>query len=90
MARKKEAIVNANSSIEKTLRPVVQDSIDWENTKNLYVEGDNLEVLKLLQESYLNKIKMIYIDPRIIQAKTLYITITLENQPKSIWSNLVR
>ncbi|QSF42840.1 site-specific DNA-methyltransferase [Paenibacillus tianjinensis] len=60
---KKEAIVNANSSIEKTLRPVVQDSIDWENTKNLYIEGDNLEVLKLLQESYLNKIKMIYIDP---------------------------
>lgn len=49
--------------INKTLRPVVEDSIDFENTENLYIEGDNFEVLKLLQESYLNKIKMIYIDP---------------------------
>lgn len=49
--------------INKTLRPVVEDSVDFENTENLYIEGDNFEVLKLLQESYLNKVKMIYIDP---------------------------
>ncbi|MUG68534.1 site-specific DNA-methyltransferase [Paenibacillus campinasensis] len=60
---KKEAILKANSSIDKTLRPVKEDSVDWDTTQNLYIEGDNLEVLKLLQESYLNKIKCIYIDP---------------------------
>lgn len=60
---KKEAIVTANIPTTKTLRPVREDSIDFDNTENLYIEGDNLEVLKLLQESYLGKIKMIYIDP---------------------------
>lgn len=60
---KKEAILQANTPIEKTLRPVMEDSKDWDHTQNLYIEGDNLEVLKLLQESYLNKIKCIYIDP---------------------------
>jgi len=60
---KKQAILNANTPINKTLRPVKEDSVDWDNTQNLYIEGDNLEVLKLLQESYLNKIKCIYIDP---------------------------
>ncbi|OBZ17111.1 site-specific DNA-methyltransferase [Bacillus sp. FJAT-26390] len=60
---KKEAIVIANSSIDKTLRPIKEDSIDWESTQNVYVEGDNSNVMKLLQESYLNKIKCIYIDP---------------------------
>ena len=60
---KKEAILNANTPINKTLRPVIEDSVDFENTENLYIEGDNLEVLKLLQESYLGKIKCIYIDP---------------------------
>lgn len=60
---KKQAILNANTPIDKTLRPVKEDSVDWDNTQNLYIEGDNLEVLKLLQESYLNKIKCIYIDP---------------------------
>ena len=49
--------------INKTLRPVKEDSVDWDNTQNLYIEGDNLEVLKLLQKSYLGKVKMIYIDP---------------------------
>lgn len=48
---------------KKTLRPVKEDSVDWDNTQNLYIEGDNLEVLKLLQNSYLGKVKMIYIDP---------------------------
>ncbi|GAQ24365.1 site-specific DNA-methyltransferase [Tepidanaerobacter syntrophicus] len=60
---KKEAVVRANTPIDKTLRPVKEDSVSWEDTENLYIEGDNLEVLKLLQESYLNKIKCIYIDP---------------------------
>ena len=49
--------------IDKTLRPIVEDSVDWDTTKNLYIEGDNLEVLKLLQRSYMDKVKMIYIDP---------------------------
>ncbi|MDP8267133.1 MAG: site-specific DNA-methyltransferase [Candidatus Tenebribacter davisii] len=60
---KKEAIVTANLPTTNTLRPVPEDSVDFENTENLYIEGDNLEVLKILQESYLGKIKMIYIDP---------------------------
>lgn len=60
---KREAIVTANIPTTKTLRPVIEDSVDFDNTQNLYIEGDNLEVLKLLQESYLGKIKMIYIDP---------------------------
>ncbi len=60
---KKEAIVTANIPTTKTLRPIREDSVDFDNTENLYIEGDNLEVLKLLQESYLGKIKMIYIDP---------------------------
>ncbi|MHC1777540.1 MAG: site-specific DNA-methyltransferase [Lentimicrobium sp.] len=60
---KKEAIVTANLPTNKTLRPIREDSVNFDKTENLYIEGDNLEVLKLLQESYLGKIKMIYIDP---------------------------
>lgn len=60
---KKAAIVEANKPIRKTLRPCVAESKEWDTTENLYIEGDNLEVLKLLQESYLGKVKMIYIDP---------------------------
>lgn len=60
---KKAAIVEANKPIRKTLRPCKEDSVNWDTTENLYIEGDNLEVLKLLQESYLGKVKMIYIDP---------------------------
>mgnify|MGYP004461221187 FL=1 len=60
---KKAAIVEANKTTTKTLRPICTDSVDWDSTANLYLEGDNLEVLKLLQESYLGAIKMIYIDP---------------------------
>ena len=60
---KKSAIIDANSPIRKTLRPYPSESVDWDNTENLYIEGDNLEVLKLLQESYLGKIKLVYIDP---------------------------
>lgn len=60
---KKEALVNANTPCNKTLRPVKEKSVDFDNTKNIYIEGDNLDVLKILQESYLNKIDCIYIDP---------------------------
>ena len=60
---KKASIVEANKPIRKTLRPCKEESVDWDTTENLYIEGDNLEVLKLLQESYLGTIKMIYIDP---------------------------
>lgn len=60
---KKAAIVEANKPIRKTLRPCQDESVKWDTTGNLYLEGDNLEVLKLLQESYLGKVKMIYIDP---------------------------
>ncbi|MDO4840169.1 MAG: site-specific DNA-methyltransferase, partial [Desulfovibrionaceae bacterium] len=60
---KKAAIVEASTPIRKTLRPCKEESVNWDSTENLYIEGDNLDVLKLLQESYLNKVKMIYIDP---------------------------
>ena len=60
---KRAAMAEANLPINKTLRPVVEESKNWDETENLYIEGDNLEVLKLLQESYLGKVKMIYIDP---------------------------
>ena len=60
---KKASIVEANRPIRKTLRPCKEDSVHWDTTENLYIEGDNLEVLKLLQESYLNKVDLIYIDP---------------------------
>ena len=60
---KKQAILTANAPIAKTLRPCREESVDFDNTKNLYIEGDNLDVLKLLRETYLGKIKMIYIDP---------------------------
>lgn len=60
---KKAAIVEANKPIRKTLRPCKEESVNWDTTENLYIEGDNLEVLKLLQESYLGAVKIIYIDP---------------------------
>ena len=60
---KKEAILTANAPIAKTLRPCRDESVDFDTTENLFIEGDNLEALKLLQENYLGKVKMIYIDP---------------------------
>ncbi len=60
---KKESIINANTPSKNTLRPIREKSVDFDNTQNLYIEGDNLETLKILQESYLNKVKCIYIDP---------------------------
>lgn len=60
---KKKSVLLANSPIAETLRPCREESVDFDNTENLYIEGDNLDVLKLLQETYLGKVKMIYIDP---------------------------
>lgn len=60
---KREALLAANAPIAKTLRPARDESVDFDTTKNLFIEGDNLDALKLLQETYLNKVKMIYIDP---------------------------
>lgn len=60
---KQKSVLLANTPIYKTLRPCKEESVDFDSTQNLYIEGDNLEVLKLLQETYLGKIKMIYIDP---------------------------
>lgn len=60
---KREALFAANAPIAKTLRPVREESVDFDNTQNLFIEGDNLDALKLLQESYLGKVKLIYIDP---------------------------
>jgi len=60
---KKASLLKVNTPINKTLRPCKDESVDFDKTENLYIEGDNFEVLKLLQESYLNKVKMIYIDP---------------------------
>src|SRR5690625_1406645 len=60
---KREALLAANAPIAKTLRPAREESVDFDNTENLFIEGDNLEALKLLQENYLGKVKMIYIDP---------------------------
>jgi len=60
---KKASLLKANTPISKTLRPVREESVNFDTTENVYIEGDNFEVLKILQESYLSKIKMIYIDP---------------------------
>ena len=73
--RKKAAIVEANKPIRKTLRPAKKRASIGESTENLYIEGDNLEVLKLLQESYLGKVKMIYIDPPYNTAMISFIQI---------------
>ena len=68
---KKSAIIEANTPTKKTLRPCKEESVNWDSTENLYIEGDNLEVLKLLQESYLGAVKVIYIEiiiPSLIQS----------------------
>ena len=70
---KKKSVLLANAPINKTLRPCRDESVDFDNTKNLYIEGDNLEVLKLLQETYLGKIKMIYIDPPYNTGKDTFV-----------------
>ena len=62
---KKKAVLAANSPISATLRPCREESVDFDTTENLYIEGDNLDVLKLLQETYLGRVKMIYIDEAV-------------------------
>lgn len=75
---KKKSILLANAPIAETLRPCREESVDFDNTENLYIEGDNLDVLKLLQETYLGKIDVIYIDPPYNTGKNLiYIRITI-------------
>ncbi|SQI48010.1 type III restriction-modification system EcoP15I [Pasteurella multocida] len=70
---KKEAILTANAPIAKTLRPCREESVNFDTTQNLFIEGDNLDALKLLQETYLGKVKMIYIDPPIQYRKRFYL-----------------
>lgn len=70
---KKKSVLLANAPISKTLRPCREESVDFDNTENLYIEGDNLEVLKLLQETYLGKLKMIYIDPPYNTGKDTFV-----------------
>src|SRR5690606_14425135 len=60
---KRQALLTANAPIDKTLRPMREESVDFDTTRNLFIEGDNMDALKLLQETYLGKVKMIYIDP---------------------------
>jgi len=69
---KKKSILLANAPIAKTLRPCREESVDFDSTENLYIEGDNLDALKLLQETYLGKVKMIYIDPPTIPVMILF------------------
>ena len=66
---KRKSIIAANAPIAKTLRPIRDQSVDFDETQNIYIEGDNLEALKLLQETYLGKIKVIYIDPPLQHRK---------------------
>lgn len=88
---KQEARLEAAAETSETLRPAPQDSLNWDTTENLYIEGDNLRVLKLLQKSYLGKVKMIYIDPPYnTQAMTSSTTMTLLAQLlKKIWLRVI-
>ena len=78
---KKKARQIALTPSTGTLLPCPEESVDWDTTKNLFIEGDNLEVLKLLQKSYANRVKMIYIDRRITQAKSSFIPTSI----RKIW-----
>ncbi len=84
---KKKSVLLANAPINKTLRPCREESVDFDNTENLYIEGDNLEVLKLLQETYLSKIKMIYIDPPYNTGKDSFVYNDNFNMSKDAFSD---
>ena len=84
---KKKSLLLANTPTNKTLRPCRDESVDFDNTENLYIEGDNLEVLKLLQETYLGKIKMIYIDPPYNTGKDSFVYNDNFNMSKATFSN---
>lgn len=75
---KKKARQSALTPSLGTLLPCPEESVDWDNTQNLFIEGDNLEVLKLLQKSYTNKVKLIYIDPPTIRVMSLFIMMILK------------
>jgi hypothetical protein len=81
---KRKAIIAANAPTNNTLRPCREESVDFDKTENLYIEGDNLEVLKLLQENYLGKVKMIYIDPPYNTEMTLFMRTILPKAPLNI------
>ena len=85
---KRAALQEAAQPIRKTLRPCPEESVDWENTKNLYIEGDNLEVLKLLQNSYMGKVKMIYIDPPYNTGKD-FIYMDKRNLTSDVYEELI-
>ena len=85
---KKKAVMLANASTNTTLRPCREDSINFDNTENLYIEGDNLEVIKLLQETYLGKIKMIYIDPPYNTGKDTFVYDDNYSMDTTIFSGL--
>lgn len=84
-AGKRRAIAEAQKRSTGTLRPCPDESVDWDTTENLYIEGDNLEVLKLLQDSYLGAVKMISTRP-IIPVRTLYIRTITETTSRTTWS----
>ena len=69
---KKKSVLPANAPINKTLRPCREESMDFDNTENLYIEGDNLEVIKLLQKTYPGKVKMIYIDEMLTEKRKFF------------------
>ena len=74
---KRQALLTANAPIDKTLRPMREDSVDFDTTRNLFIEGDNLDALKLLQETYLGKVKMIYSDPPYTTGRNLIYKTTI-------------
>lgn len=78
---KREALFAANAPIAKTLRPMREESVEFDTTKNLFIEGDNLDALKLLQESYLGKIKLIYISTHLTTLETISFTMTTSLRP---------
>lgn len=84
---KREALATSNGPIAKTLRPCREESVNFDNTKNLFIEGDNLDALKLLQETYLGQVKMIYIDPPYNTGGIWFMKTTLLRVPKSSCSN---
>ena len=86
---KRDAVRLANAPIDKTLRPCREESVDFDNTKNLYIEGDNLDVLKLLQENYLGKVKMIYIDPPYNTGNDFVYAVILEKLQKNTKKKVV-
>ena len=83
---KRESLLEANRPVKKILRPVIGDSVQWDTTGNLYIEGDNLDALKLLQESYFNSVKVIYIDPPYNTGNDF---VYADNFKKSDWCSMI-